>query len=157
MPGSGKSTLGKRLAEALMMTFIDLDGEIEKHEGKSIPEIFIERGENYFREIESRLLKEWAASSVNFVMATGGGAPCFFHGMDVINKSGFSIFLQVPLPKLMNRVSGNTNRPLLEQADEREATLRRLYESRLPCYQRANITVSDPDLHKLMEAIHFKN
>jgi shikimate kinase len=157
MPGSGKSTLGKKLAQQLMMTFVDLDLEIEKFANRSIPEIFIESGEDYFREIESRLLSEWAASQSNFVMATGGGTPCYFHGMEIINKSGFSIFLNVPMKELLRRVEEESNRPLLADTTEREATLRKLFETRLPCYQKANLTISDPDLLKLMEAIHFRS
>jgi shikimate kinase len=156
MPGSGKTTLGKKLAHELMMAFVDLDHEIEKYASKSIPEIFIEKGENFFREIESKLLVEWASSQTHFVMATGGGAPCYFRGMEVINKSGFSIFLDVPVNELLKRVSKTTNRPLLEESNERETTLRKLLETRMPCYRQANMTISNPDLNKLMEAIHFR-
>ena len=92
MPGSGKTTLGLQLAEALQLPFVDLDKEIEKHEGKSVPDIFSQQGEAHFRQVESKLLKEWSASGKTFIMATGGGAPCNHHGIEVINRSGLSIF-----------------------------------------------------------------
>jgi len=158
MPGSGKTTFGKKLADRLMLTFVDLDHEIEKFVNKSIPEIFVDHGENFFRETESRLLAEWAASNTNFVMATGGGAPCFFYGMDVINNSGLSIFLDVPIAELMARVASQSNRPLLDaNSEEREKTLIKLLETRLSCYKKAHITVVKPDLEKLLEAIHFNS
>jgi shikimate kinase len=157
MPGSGKTTLGHKLAMELALKFVDLDAEIETYDGHSIPEIFIGKGESYFREIESRLLTEWAGSPESFVMATGGGAPCFFRGMEVINKTGLSIFLNVPVNELLQRVKEKTNRPLLDDEDQdREQTLIRLLETRRPCYRQAQITLTNPDLNKLMEAIHFK-
>ena len=73
LPGSGKSTLGKDLADALLVEFVDLDAEIEKQENKIVQDIFREKGEDYFRQAESALLKVWAASSKSFVMSTGGG------------------------------------------------------------------------------------
>lgn len=156
MPGSGKTTLGRKIAAALMVKFVDLDHEIERQEGLSIPEIFLQKGETYFREVESKLLGEWASSPLNFVMATGGGAPCHFRGMDIINQSGFSIFLDVPIEVLLQRVNARTNRPLLDDAVERELTLRKLLATRMPCYRQARVTISNPDLEKLMEAIHFR-
>jgi shikimate kinase len=156
MPGAGKSTLGKKLARVLGVDFVDLDEEIEKFCGMDVPAIFIGKGENYFREVESRLLLEWAGSTKNFIMATGGGAPCSFRGMEVINKTGLSIFLDVPITELLRRVNEQANRPLLQDAAEREQTLMKLLETRQPCYRQARITISNPNLDNLLEAIHFK-
>jgi shikimate kinase len=157
MPGSGKTTLARKVASELLLKFVDLDHEIEKHVGKSIPQIFIENGEDSFRLTESELLRTWASSNQSFVMATGGGAPCFYKGMEVINKSGLSIFLDVPIAELLERVKQKSNRPLLDtNSEEREKTLMNLMETRLPCYRQANITVTKPDLEKLMQAIHFR-
>jgi len=91
LPGSGKTTLGKQVAVKLQADFIDLDSAIEQNEGKSIAAIFKERGEDAFRQQESDLLHHYATSASPFVMATGGGAPCFFSNMDVMNASGVTI------------------------------------------------------------------
>lgn len=140
MPGSGKSTLGKQLAKALGIPFIDLDLEIEKQENERIPEIFNKHGEDYFRKVESSLLNKWALSQDNFVMATGGGAPYFHQGMEIINQSGTSIFLNVSIDELVSRTSKHHNRPLLKgDAEER---IRSLHQMRLPVYNKAKIIVS---------------
>lgn len=158
MPGSGKSTLGKRLADELLLLFVDLDKEIERRERKSVPEIFAEKGEDHFRQIESQLLREWAASEKGFVMATGGGAPCFFQGMDVIKQTGLSIFLDVPVRELLKRVANDKNRPLLlaDGLEEKETRLKTLHGNRLQYYQQADIIVDKPDVKKILEAIHLR-
>lgn len=154
MPGSGKSTLGKQLAKAMGIPFVDLDLEIEKQENKRIPEIFSKHGEDYFRRLESSLLNQWTSSAENFVMATGGGAPYFHQGMEIINRSGTSIFLNVSVEELVTRTSKNHDRPLLKgDAEER---LRALYEKRLPVYNKARIVVSG-DKIKLEDILNKLN
>jgi shikimate kinase len=157
MPGSGKTTLGSGIANELQMMFVDLDHEIEKHEGKSIPQIFLENGEDHFRNVESSVLRQWAGSQNNFVMATGGGAPCHYKGIDVINKCGLSIFLDVPIPVLVSRLKSKNDRPLLgNDLNEKGKLLIGLREARLACYRQAKIAIENPDLNKVLEAIHFK-
>ena len=155
MPGSGKTTLGKELASHLLVEFVDLDLEIEKSELQSIAEIFTQHGEDHFRMVEARLLAEWASGSSAFVMATGGGAPCYFGGMETINKSGLSIFLDVPIPQLTERVSKNQERPLLRGRDEAglEEKLRSLREQRLACYHQAKIIVREPSIDVVLKKI----
>lgn len=155
MPGSGKTTIGKKLAEHLAVDFIDLDAEIEKVEGKAIPEIFREKGEDAFRLVEAKLLREWAASPLSFVMATGGGAPCFHRGIDVINEYGLSVFLDCSLPEILRRVRNNQERPLLRTSgdDELQAKLERMRASRLPCYRNAHIVLENPDVESVLKAI----
>jgi shikimate kinase len=104
LPGSGKTTLGKSVAHSLAISFVDLDAEIERSEGIAIKDIFKTRKEPYFREAESRELRKWCADSSSWVMATGGGAPCFFDNMEVINQSGISIFLDVPPRIIAERI-----------------------------------------------------
>ncbi len=103
LPGSGKTTLGKRLAEKLNLTFVDLDLEIEKKEGKTVQEIFAQKKENYFREIESKTLRGFCSSNNDFVMSTGGGAPCFYDNMTLMNQSGTTIFLHVSAAQIIRR------------------------------------------------------
>jgi shikimate kinase len=157
MPGSGKTTLGSRIASELQTSFIDLDHEIEQYEGRSVPAIFLEKGEDHFRKTESKLLGMWASSNESFVMATGGGAPCHYKGIEVINRSGVSIFLDVPVSVLVNRLRAKNDRPLLgEDANEKEKILKSLREARLACYKQANLTIENPDVNNVLEAIHFR-
>ncbi|MFZ6011058.1 MAG: shikimate kinase [Bacteroidota bacterium] len=158
MPGSGKSTLGKQLAAELSMPFVDLDHEIEKRESKSIPQIFNERGEDHFRLAESQLLREWAGSEKSFVMATGGGAPCFHGGIDVLNQTGLTIFFDVSVNELLNRLEKKSDRPLLKTSDRDELKKRvnAIRESRIACYQQAKIVVRNPTMKLLMQQINLK-
>lgn len=158
MPGSGKSTIGRKVAQALLVPSVDLDKEIETRERKSVSRIFAENGEDYFRQVESKILLEWAASENSFVMSTGGGTPCFYNGIDIMNQTGLSIFLDVPVRVLLSRIEKKTDRPLLQASDatEIERKLMSLRASRLRCYQQAAITIENADVSKLMEAIHLK-
>jgi shikimate kinase len=158
MPGSGKTTLGKQLASHLMIDFVDLDAEIEKAEQKSISEIFREKGEDYFRLLESKLLHQWAGSALSFVMATGGGAPCFHKGIDVINEYGVSVFLDCPVSELVARVRKNKERPLLLASDEIELEdrLEKMLANRLDCYNKARIVLQNATLDSLMERMDVR-
>ena len=146
MPGSGKSTFGKQLASYLSFEFLDTDSLIEKREGKSIPEIFSENGEAYFRKVEQSVLLELDAKST--VVATGGGMPCFFENMAVINQKGFSVFLDIPVKVLAERVIKQGNRPLLpeKELDELVASLAKKYNERKVYYQKANISLFYPEI-----------
>jgi shikimate kinase len=146
LPGSGKTTLGKKLANALQLPFVDLDKEIEKAEGKPISEIFDEKKEDYFRLLESTTLKRWCARPDDFVMATGGGAPCFFDNIDVINRSGKSIFLDVPASEIVKRMSraGVEKRPLLAKQgiDGLKDHIEFMRSNRIGFYKKASFTLS---------------
>ncbi len=83
MPGAGKSTLGQQTAIALNLDFHDLDVLIVEKTGMEITEIFRERGEEYFRKIEAKILKEVVQDQDDFVMATGGGTPCFYQNIEL--------------------------------------------------------------------------
>lgn len=158
LAGSGKTTLGKQLAEELQLPFVDLDWEIERRENLSVQEIFAQRGEDQFRRVESEILGEWSVSQNDFVMATGGGAPCFFNGIDIINGSGLSIFLDVPVDVLSSRLAGATDRPLLNSSDddERKMKLESLRAARLETYRKAHLIVPDPSLKSLLQVIKLR-
>ena len=150
LPGSGKTTLGKELSELRRVDFVDLDLEIEKQAAKKIKEIFSDQGEDRFRELESAELKKWCTSQGGFVMATGGGTPCFFDNMEWIRKSGTSIFLDVPVRVLAERMKRTAlaERPLLGRVREEEVLdqIQRLRSERIHFYQRATITISGEGL-----------
>ena len=159
MPGSGKTTLGKQVAVELFCPFVDLDEEIESREKKSIPEIFAQQGEDYFRQVESALLHEWAGSDKSFIMATGGGAPCFHRGIDVINQSGLSIFLDTPVDQLVQRLAEKTGRPLVKAKDTEELKdkLEQMRQVRLPFYQRAAFILQNPTQATILEKLRLRN
>lgn len=158
MPGSGKSTIGKRLAEKLRMPFIDLDTEIEKREGKPVKDIFTENGEAYFRELESETLNDFALSGQTFVMATGGGAPCFHGGIDIINAHGISIFLDVPIEEIISRIENQKDRPLLLSTSKVELTEKLITtrNGRLTCYQQASVIVPNATAESVYEVIMLR-
>ena len=117
MPGCGKSTFGRKVARELCLDFFDLDKEIIHSEQIPITEIFEVKGEDYFRKIESKLLRDVSLNNDNFIMATGGGAPCFFNNMDFMNANGHTIFIDTPIEILIERLShrGIEKRPLIKK------------------------------------------
>ena len=158
LSGAGKTTLGKLLADELHVPFVDMDWEIEKKENKSVREIFSREGEDHFRRLESEVLRDWAGAQQDFVMGTGGGAPCFHNGMEIINQSGLSFFLVVPFDILIQRLASATFRPLLCAGDdrERENKLNALRASRLPIYTTSHIIIENPSLEQLLSALRLK-
>jgi shikimate kinase len=118
--GSGKSTVGRQLAKTLGYSFLDLDAYIEKRNFRTIPEIFTQDGEDGFRKIEQKALHE-VAEFENVVVATGGGAPCFFDNMEVIKRSGKSLYLNGSPRILAERLlQSKTERPLIKGKSEAE-------------------------------------
>jgi shikimate kinase len=156
MPSSGKSTLGRKLARALSYRFVDLDKLIVKDQKKTIPELFQEKGEAYFREVESRLLLQTRPNQW-LVVATGGGAPCFFDNMKFIKSAGLSIFINVPPAELAHRIlqHGKDDRPLLSGVTELEQELELRLQNRLPFYTQADFTVTreTSKVNKLLELV----
>ena len=113
--GSGKTTIGKMLASKLHLPFIDIDRKIEQKEKMVISDIFKENGENYFRKIESDILKKY--SSLNeFVISTGGGAVLSQDNKKILNN-GYKIYLKISIDAQYNRVKHRKHRPLLIEGD----------------------------------------
>lgn len=112
---SGKSTIGKILANSLDIDFIDLDNAIAKEVGTSIPEIFKNKGELFFRKTETKVLEKLLSSNQSFVLATGGGTPCYGYNMKIINdNSTNSFYLKLAIPSLVERIKKEKNqRPLV--------------------------------------------
>lgn len=156
MPSSGKSTLGRRLAKELGYTFVDLDQLIVSDQDLSIPDIFSQFGEKHFRAVEERLLKNLPVDK-SLLVSTGGGAPCFFDNMDFILESGVSIFLDVPVEELAQRIRSHAkdDRPLLSGLADLEAELRDKLKERIRFYSRADLTLSpETDMRDFLRSLY---
>ncbi|MBC6697366.1 shikimate kinase [Hymenobacter puniceus] len=144
MPGAGKTTLGRGLAVAYELPFLDLDEEIVRREGRSVADIFAAEGEAYFREREAAVLREVQQQPGRFVLATGGGTPCFQHNMDALLADGPVLYLKVPTAELAARIlAAAASRPLLADLPDREALISRLDETlqqRTRFYDRAPLS-----------------
>lgn len=155
--GSGKSSIGRRLAEKLDLPFFDADHEIEEAAGKSIQEIFADHGEDYFRDGEKRVIARLLENGPQ-ILATGGGAYINSETRRRIKAASVSLWLKADLKLLVDRVAKRGNRPLLK--DDPEGVLRKLIDSRYPIYGEADITVKSRDAahgHMVSEIIRALN
>ena len=146
LPASGKSTFGKELAGVLGWPFIDLDEVIVQQEGMSVPEVIEMKGEPAFRKIESEALREVGVMKDCFVLATGGGAPCFHFNMDFMNEQGVTLYLDVSPGEIALRMmeDGVEKRPLIRSYDHQDLIeeLRTLHEKRSPFYNQSKIKLN---------------
>ena len=141
--GAGKTTVGKALAAALGVTFYDLDWYITMRYRRSVSEIFAERGEEGFRDLEQRMLHE-VAEFENIVLSCGGGTPCFFDNMDYMNSLADTIYLKAdPEVLAQHLLMGKGRRPLIEgkSPDELREYIRQTLVEREPFYTRAKHTL----------------
>jgi shikimate kinase len=146
--GSGKTTLGKQIAIKLGYIFIDQDSVIEEKQHKTISELFASIGELKFREIEHQTLVELAGQD-NLVIATGGGAPCFFNNMQVMNHHGLSIYLKVPPKTLFQRLRyASAQRPLVANKtdDELQEFIISKLAERESFYSQSIITIESENI-----------
>lgn len=143
MMGSGKTSVGRRLAQRLGLDFVDADHEIEAAAGMTIPEIFARNGETYFRDGERRVMARLLAEKQR-VLATGGGAFMQTQTRENIARHGVSVWLNADLDVLLRRVRKRTNRPMLHTANPEE-TLRKLIDERYPVYAQADLSVLSVD------------
>jgi shikimate kinase len=143
MMGSGKTSIGKRLATRLALPFVDSDTEIETAAGMTITEIFDRHGEPYFRDGERRVIAR-LLSEGPCVLATGGGAFMDARTREAIAQSGISVWLRADPATLMQRIARRNNRPLLRTADP-AAQVDRLLASREPTYARADLIVDSSE------------
>ena len=137
--GCGKTTVGKALAKKLGYGFTDLDSYIVQEEGCSIPEIFAQKGEAYFRQLETKALADLSCKG-NTVVATGGGALVSEANGKLARENGIVLFLDVPFSVCYSRIAGDSNRPLV--VNNTKSQLEAIYEERIGRYRKnATLTI----------------
>lgn len=134
--GSGKTSVGKVLAGHLSYRFCDTDEMLERKAGDTINHIFSTRGEEYFRTMETELLKEMLPDTNRTVISTGGGLPLREQNAELIKKIGYVVFLKTSKEATVKRLRGDRTRPLL-QGGELESKVDKLLDLRTPLYERA--------------------
>ena len=141
--GCGKSTIGRKVAEILGISFVDLDKYIEERYFKTVPAIFSEEGEERFREKERIALHE-VSQFENVVIGTGGGAPCFFDNMEVMNNNGVTVYIAPDTDVLATRLlKSKTERPLIvgKSPEELISFINNALLKRAPFYEKAKIII----------------
>ncbi len=147
--GSGKSSVGEKLAAVLGFPFKDLDSVIEKQEGCNITEIFSKKGEIYFRKIENAVLKKTLSKTGNLVLATGGGTPCYADSMSFMaeQENVVTVYLKTPLDVLSKRLfHEKSKRPLvahLKSEEELNDFIRKHLFERAFYYNQANVIIEN--------------
>ena len=132
--GSGKTSIGMKLARAFSYEFLDSDNEIEQEQQKKINAIFAEQGEEAFREMETQFLVKLCGKKKKFVLGTGGGMPIREENITLLKKLGTVVFLKAGEEELVKHLKNDTTRPLLAEGDLYEK-IHTLYAKRLPVYE----------------------
>ena len=151
--GSGKTTLGRALAADMRLEFIDLDHYIEQRYRKTIAQLFAEKGEEGFREVERRMLHE-VGEFEDVIISTGGGTPCFFDNIEYMNQQGITVFLEASIDVLHTRLTiARTQRPLVAGKNDEELRtyISETLSHRLPFYSRANHTFCADHLENIRQ------
>jgi shikimate kinase len=154
--GSGKSTVGRELAKSLDMKFIDTDHYIERKENMRVKEIFAKKGEKYFREIETKYIKEISLLN-HTVISTGGGVVAKEENIKLLKKNGFVVYLDCTIECIHERVARRDTRPLLNDVKDLRGRIIELLEDRVKNYEKykdkAVYIDSDTNLLDTVEAI----
>lgn len=158
MMGSGKSYCAQKIAKKLKLRAYDLDNLIEMTEDLTISEIFEEEGEEYFRKLEATILR-WFGEKKDFVLATGGGTPCFHNNIEWMNENGITVWLNEPVEVLVERLKPEkAHRPLISERSDEElnAFLTDKLAERAPFYSQAKHAVAysamkEKDFIKLLQ------
>ncbi|TXH22019.1 MAG: shikimate kinase [Chitinophagaceae bacterium] len=156
--GAGKSFWGKQLSKKLQYPLLDLDNYIEEQEGKTINNIFLENGEEYFRQLEQKYLQTLSQNNQDIIISCGGGTPCFFNNIDFMNEQGVTVWLNIPEDIILGRLRQNKQkRPLIKDLDDtalRQYIQKKMAERKM-YYAQSKIKVDDAqiDLDKLVNDI----
>lgn len=144
--GAGKTTIGKRLSDHLGYTFLDTDEVIEEAQHRKIADIFQVEGEEYFRELETKILLEYSTKLNNCVLSTGGGMPLKVENQQLMQEMGYIVFLRTGIETSLHRLQKDQTRPLL-QGDNLEEKVRTMQTIRNPIYSSlAHATIDTDDL-----------
>lgn len=159
--GAGKTSLGRLLADSLNIRFINSDSEIEQQTGMTIGQIFELYGEDYFRNLEKEFLRTFNAQD-SFILATGGGTPCYNDQMTVLNTLGTTVYLQCSNETLFSRLKNERDhRPLIAglSDDELRDAIDYRMAQREKIYQLAHITLPENEqtIEALSQHLHRKN
>jgi len=155
MMGCGKTTIGRKIAEALDRPFVDLDEAIEKRTNRTINDIFENSGEFHFRTCEAQVLRDIPRNFPEAIIATGGGTPLHFNNMSFLNNNGLTIFLDINIHLLTERLADQREtRPLLRR-DDWETFLEGLAAQRRSAYEKAQVSleINSNDAQQSVEAI----
>ena len=139
--GAGKTTLGVKLANKIGVYFVDTDQEIEDLEKKSIGEIFVSKGEKYFREVEKKIITEIVNRDEELVLSLGGGAFIEEETRQILKQKAVTIWLNTDIEIIIKRISGRKNRPILNNGNKR-LILTDLAKKRNSLYSQADIHVN---------------
>jgi shikimate kinase len=142
--GTGKSAIGKKLAQSLGMGYLDTDEIIEKREGCKIFQIFQEKGESYFRKVETQMVKEVARWD-NYVIATGGGVVLKEENMAALRKNGLIVCLSADPETIWKRIAEDQSRPLLKCKNPKKR-IESLLKERQPYYQKVDFVIETSKL-----------
>jgi shikimate kinase len=156
--GSGKTHWGGLLSQKLNIPFFDLDEEITKNAGKSVTEIFTTEGEEHFRQLEKETLHKITEGHATFVMACGGGSPCFFNNIDYMNQAGTTVWISTPSEVLFERlIKEKDKRPLIKELtdDQLKSFITKKYADRKLYYEQADIKMDEEpvQLEQLIQKI----
>jgi shikimate kinase len=156
--GSGKTHWGRQLSLKLDIPFFDLDEQVTSHEGKAINEIFADEGEEYFRLSEKDTLHIITESHDSFVMACGGGTPCYFNNIEYMNRAGTTVCINTEIETLHQLlIKEKDKRPLIKELDDDQlrSFIGKKYSDRRIYYEQADVVVDDEpvQLDKLIELI----
>jgi shikimate kinase len=145
--GAGKTSTGKKLANALNCPFMDTDKLISNQEGCTISQLFEKKGESYFRALEKQVIEKLDANEV-MVVATGGGLPCHNNLMDLLSQKGTTVYFQTkPSTLLLRLKEGKSKRPLIEKLndDELAVLIEKMLSEREEIYLKAELVLSEPE------------
>lgn len=151
--GAGKSFLGRQLADRLDFRFVDADSWLEKKYQKTISVIFKEEGEEQFRLMESEALSRSFSKMKNVVIATGGGMPCYHHGINKMKRNGVVVFLDPDVETIIERLANDDTRPLLKDRTDLEKFIKEKLAQRRAVYEQAGLVYSGSSVEELLSKL----